>query len=148
MVREDFSRIISKLCDYYERKEPKNAAMEIWYSRCKAIPGEPLGYITQKITDNNETFPKNLPAAMWGAFTEWLQANPDKHAHKVFTHCPDCEEGLIFTAKHNEKFNAKYKYVFSCGKCGQSSIRQYPIAILSDLTAAGHAPRKWSETRA
>src|SRR5574343_592121 len=80
MVRNDFSRIITTLCEYYERREPKNAALEAWFARCRHIPAEPLDYIAQKIMENHETFPKNLPAAMRDTFTEWLQANPDKRA--------------------------------------------------------------------
>ena len=147
MVRNDFSRIITTLCEYYERKEPKNAALEVWFSRCKYIPTEPLDYIAQRIMENHESFPKNLPSAMRDTYTEWLQSNPDKRAVKTFTNCPDCEEGLIFTSKHQEKFNVKYKYVFSCGKCGQSTFRQYPKAMLSDLIAAGHTSRKWKEKK-
>jgi hypothetical protein len=142
MVKDDFGRVITKLCDYYERKEPKNAAMEVWFARCKPIPTEPLGYITQKIMDNNEIFPKNLPAAMWESFNEWLQANPEKRAQKTYTHCPDCEDGLIFTSKYSEKLKTKYKYVFSCGKCRQSEFRQYPMAMLHELAAEGHKSRK------
>lgn len=147
MVRNDFSRIITTLCEYYERREPKNAALEAWFARCRHIPAEPLDYIAQKIMENHETFPKNLPAAMRDTFTEWLQANPDKRAVKTFTNCPDCEDGLIFTSKHQEKFNVKYKYVHACGKCGQSEYRQYPRAMLEELVAAGHKSRKWKETR-
>jgi ribosomal protein S27AE len=147
MVRNDFSRIISTLCEYYERREPKNAALEAWFARCKHIPIEPLDYIAQKIMENHETFPKNLPSAMRDTFTEWLQANPDKRAVKTFTNCPDCEDGLIFTTKHQEKLKVKYKYVFSCGKCRQSEFRQYPTAMLFDLISDGHKPRKWTERK-
>lgn len=136
MELNEFVNSISVLCSYYERKEPKQSTLEVWHRWCHRIPSEPLTWIVRKIEEDYENFPRNLPGAVFEAYGEWQQANPDKMAAERYFYCPDCIEGLIFTQKIID--NMKYSYVFRCGRCRQSRTTAYPIAGRLDLLGEGY----------
>ena len=131
----EFTKLLKELTDYYERaKEPKHATVDLWFAKVKNIPSEPIDWIISKIEADNESFPRNLPGAVWGAFREWMQSNPDKVARSRKYHdCPDCSEGLIWARQ--EKNGRRYAYVFRCAHCKQSSLQAYPLAARVELMA-------------
>jgi len=136
MTLDEFTGIVTELSDFYERKQPKINTIDLWYQSIKRIPGEPVKWIARHIEDNYESFPKNIVSALWGGYTEWQQANPDKMAKESFFDCPDCSEGLIFARK--TKNNISYKYVFRCIKCKQSKCRSYPESSAAELKDNGY----------
>ena len=127
----EFTKALSTLCDYSERKEPKQSTIEPWFENVKRIPSEPIKWIVKKIQETHDSFPKNMPSAFWGSFGEWQQANPDKRAHESFFNCTDCLEGLIFAKKFIE--GKKYSYVFRCTKCRQNHNQNYPAMSRLEL---------------
>jgi hypothetical protein len=131
----EFSKILKEIGDYYERtKEPRHGTIDLWFDKVKHIPTEPIPWIVSKIEADNESFPRNLPATLWGAFREWMQMNPDKVACvQTFRECPDCSEGLIWARM--EKNGHRYTYVFRCARCKQSTVQAYPIAHRMELVA-------------
>ena len=129
--------MVSELCAFYERqKEPKQATIELWFKMVKNIPSEPILWITQRIKETHEVFPKNIPATLWGSYTEWQRVNPDKKAIENYFDCPDCNEGLIFATK--KKNDLKYRYVFRCVKCKQNHCRAYPLSSPMGLKEDGY----------
>lgn len=131
MQQIELVNLITELCSFYERKEPKQNTIELWFRLVKNIPSEPIKWITQRIFENNESFPRNITATLWATFTEWQSANPDKRAIENYFHCPDCNEGLIFASK--EKNGINYKYVFRCAKCMQNKTKAYPVMSRLEL---------------
>ena len=129
----EYNKFLKELSDYYERKEPKPGTTELWFSEVRKIPGEPLKWIAKKIENENDSFPRNLPSAVWGAYREWQQANPHKIAHKWREDCPDCQGGLIWARQARE--GVRYTYVFACARCQQCTASQYPRALRAELMA-------------
>lgn len=127
----EFTKILKDLCDYYERKEPKQGTVELWFEKIKRIPSQPIKWILHKIFDDHDAFPKNVPGALWASYREWQQANPDKVAVIDFFECPDCVDGLIWVkGVHKDHV---YGYVFRCAKCKQNHCQQYPMAYREEL---------------
>jgi DNA-directed RNA polymerase subunit M/transcription elongation factor TFIIS len=134
MEQFEFIKIIKDLCDYYERpKEPRQGTIELWFGKVKSIPSEPINWISKKIEDDYDSFPRNLPGAMWGAFREWQQANPHRMTEKQYFDCPECSKGLIYAK--NIKNGHSYGYVFRCAMCRQSTVVAYPMALRTELQA-------------
>ena len=130
----EFTKLLKELTDYYERaKEPRPGTTELWFGKVKNISSEPLAWIISKIEAENESFPRNLPGAVWGAYREWMQANPDRMAVKRFFDCPDCTDGLIWARM--EKNGQRYTYVFRCSRCRQSTVQAYPMVKRDELKA-------------
>ena len=130
----EFTTILKELSDYYERaKEPKHGTVELWFGKIRKIPSEPIKWIVRKIEDENDSFPRNLPGAVWGAYREWMQANPERMAVKNYFDCPDCTDGLIWARM--EKNGCRYTYVFRCARCKQSTVQVYPLAGRMELKA-------------
>lgn len=133
----EFTRVLKELTDYYERaKEPRHGTIELWFAKVKKIPGEPLPWIVSRIESENETFPKNLPGALWAFYREWLSANPDRVAHIQPRDCPDCTDGLLWATIR--KNGIQYSYVFRCCLCRQSMVQAYPLAGRRELGEDGY----------
>jgi hypothetical protein len=130
-----------EIAAFYERKQqPSQKTFDIWFDRIKNVPSESLMWITRKIQDEYEYWPKNITATLWSFYHQWLDSNPDKRAIENFFDCPDCDEGLITAYK--EKNNTKYRYVFRCTKCKQNKIAAYPRASRVELLGEGYEIRK------
>jgi hypothetical protein len=127
----EFAQSLKTLCDFYERKEPKQSTIELWFESVHKMPSEPLKWIVKKIQETHDSFPKNMPSAFWSGYTEWQSANPDKRATPSFFACSDCNEGLIFANKVVNKI--KYSYVFRCTKCKQNHNNNYPAMSRLEL---------------
>jgi hypothetical protein len=136
MKLEEFNDLLIELSAFYERKEPKQSTIELWYRLVNRIPSEPVKWITKKIETNYEAFPRNLTAALWSTYNEWQQAYPEKKSIENYFDCPDCVEGLIFADKN--KNNINYKYVFRCALCKQAHCREYPLAGVKELKSQGY----------
>jgi hypothetical protein len=137
MQMNEFTNLLNELSSFYERKEPKPTTIELWYHLIKNIPSEPVTWITKKIEENYESFPKNLTAALWSTYNEWQQVYPEKKAIENYFDCPDCHEGLIIVYKKVNNYN--YEYVFRCARCKQSRLRAYPLGGKKELLENGYS---------
>jgi hypothetical protein len=137
MKLPELTDLVNELSLFYERKEPKPATVELWYRLVKNIPSEPIKWITKKIEENYEAFPRNLTAALWSSYNEWQQAYPEKKAIEKYFACPDCKDGLILVYKLVNNYN--YEFVFRCALCNQSRVRAYPKAVLKELLNQGYS---------
>jgi hypothetical protein len=135
----EFKEFLRDIGIYYERKAPGDGTTDAWYERIKKIPHEPLGWITDKIYDQSETYPRNIPNIMWAFYREWIQANPNKIALQNFFHCPDCDsEGVLYLTKTVNGHD--YRYVARCRRCQQSSLRGLPEMTKGEAIAQGYTP--------
>jgi hypothetical protein len=131
MEKTEFVDLLKELSDFYERKEPKTSTIDLWYRLVQRIPSEPVKWITKKIEEVYEAFPRNLTAALWSSYTQWQQSYPEKKAKKVYFDCPDCNEGLIFAKKKNAPHVSEF--VFRCSRCRQDNTRAYPLSSRLEL---------------
>lgn len=129
----EFTQLLKELVDFYERKDPKPGTTELWFDKVRKIPSEPVKWIMKRIEDENESFPRNLPGALWVSYREWMQAYPDRVAHRQSQNCPDCTDGLIWARLI--KNGRRYTYVFRCSRCRQDTTEAYPVAGRAELMA-------------
>jgi len=133
MVRTELEAIVGNLGAFYERKSaPSAMTLELWMQKVKNIPSEAVGPIQDKIMDECEYWPRTLPATLWAMYHAWLEAHPEKRAHKDIVDCPDCEGGWLVLQKIiNNKFgrpmyeNAIPTFTAPCGKCRQLPMRNF-----------------------
>lgn len=130
--------MVTEFSDYYERKEPRPGTLDLWFKKVQAIPDEPLKWITAKLFDENESFPRNFPAAIWAMFRAWQAAYPEKMVPAFLIECPDCSDGTIRAWRRNEK-GIDYSYLFRCGRCKQSTIQAWPMMRKGELIADGYS---------
>ena len=141
MLRFDFERLITELCDYYERKEPKLGTVDLWFEKVKSIPSEAMPWIIKKICHENERFPNNLPGMLAALFFSWRESNPDKVASQARFYCPDCEDGTIQTWKIGANGRC-YSYLFRCARCRQDNTQAWPLAHRDELLRQGYEPEQ------
>ena len=141
MLLFDFSNAVNELCDYYERKEPKQGTKDLWFANLKNIPTEALPWIVKKICQENESFPRNLPGAIQAMYQAWRGAHPEKIAHEQKQDCPDCDDGTIRAWKIGNN-NRAYSYLFRCARCKQCTTEAWPFAYRGQLIADGYEPEQ------
>jgi len=95
MTRFEFMALAESLAAYYSAKTPGSKTIDLWFDMVQNIPAEALPWIEQKIYQEHDLLPRNLPKAIRELFEAWLQANPEKRAHKESVDCPDCEGGWL-----------------------------------------------------
>jgi hypothetical protein len=140
MVRNEFEDFLIDMGHFFERsKAPNSRTIDLWFEKIKAIPAESLKWITKKIQDEYEIWPRNITATLWAFYHQWLDAHPEKRAIETFFNCSDCDEGLITAYK--KKNDIKYRYVFRCSKCRQDHTKAYPIAARLELMNDGYEIR-------
>jgi hypothetical protein len=66
------------------------------------IPAEAVGYIIDKITDEADRMPANLPKAFREKFRAWQMEHPEKVARVVEPGCADCESGVLYLEKDGQ----------------------------------------------
>lgn len=133
----EFKEFLKDIGIYYERKAPSDGTTEAWFERVKRIPAEPLEWITDKIFETFETYPKNIPNTMWAFYREWIQANPSKIAIENFFHCPECDgEGIINLTKNVNGY--PYRYVARCKRCKQSDANGIPFMTRDEAVSKGY----------
>lgn len=134
----EFKEFLRDIGIYYERKAPNDGTTESWFERVKNIPGESVGWITDKIYDSFEAYPKNIPNTMWAFYREWMTANPHKVVSNHYFQCPACDgEGLITISKKVNGYD--YDYVARCSRCKQSDINGIPYMSREDAEKGGYS---------
>lgn len=138
MVRHEFTGMILRLADFYERKvKPLDNTMDLWFGKIKSVPSEAIAWIEKKIQDECEFWPRNITAQIWAFYHAWLQAYPEKRAEEQAVECPDCNRGLIHVQKLNER-KQWVDYTFRCGKCQQSNLNGIPMMPKRALLNQGY----------
>ncbi len=137
MVREDFDTFLMEMAAFYERKQqPAQKTFDIWFNKVQKIPAESLMWITKKIQDEFEIWPRNITATLWAMYHQWLDAYPEKRAIENYFYCPDCNDGLITARKAKNGVN--YRYIFRCTKCKQNHNRSFPLVSRAELMNDGY----------
>ena len=135
MVEKVFHDFVKGLCFYYERRDPREEALDLWFQAVRHIPDEPVEWMSAQIRSRHETFPRNLPVVMRELWQQWLEDHPQRRtSRKDEAPCLDCDDtGLI------SLFRKGSSYLFRCGKCKRSNLNGVPVAYLADLEARGYS---------
>jgi hypothetical protein len=135
MVEKVFHDFVKGLCFYYERRDPREETLDLWFEGVKHIPDEPVDWMSEQIRGRHEMCPKNLPLVMRELWQQWLEDHPQRRMHRnTGEPCPDCDDtGLI------SLFRKRSLYVFRCGRCKRSNLNGVPVAYLADLEARGYS---------
>jgi len=145
MTDTRFSEMMRDLATFYERKHPRDEAIELWYKRVKNIPDECVPWITDRIMEDNEMFPRNIASLCWALYHEWLRAHPEKYASKQYYDCKYCLEGIIYVWKERKedgKTGLPVSFLFRCGHCKQVDMKSWPMSRMEELLAEGYFVRR------
>lgn len=137
MVPREFGDTIKELCIYYERKKPTDASMDAWYKKVCRIENEAIPWIIDKIEDQINSFPQNIPATLLKYWDEWITSNRSNPIHdKSSNSCPECNGGLIHAYKIIN--NVRCMYVFACDTCKQCKFTAFPLKRKNQIIQSGY----------
>jgi len=135
MTRFEFMALAESLAAYYSAKTPGSKTIDLWFDMVQNIPAEALPWIEQKIYQEHDLLPRNLPKAIRELFEAWLQANPEKRAHKESVDCPDCEGGWLCLTRPVRGYKVPPTFSAPCGQCRRLRAGKY--MTLSEAFAEG-----------
>lgn len=135
MTRFEFMALAESLAAYYSAKTPGSKTIDLWFDMVQNIPAEALPWIEQKIYQEHDLLPRNLPKAIRELFEAWLQAHPEKRARKESVDCPDCESGWLILEKDQDPYRTPISATAPCGRCRQLRMPKY--LRLEDAMLAG-----------
>lgn len=135
MVEKVFHDFVKGLCFYYERRDPREETLDLWFQGVKHIPDEPVDWMSDQIRGRHDAFPRNLPLVMRELWQQWLEDHPQRRTNRnAGEECPDCDgAGLISLFRNGSR------YLFRCGRCKGSNLNGVPVRLLIDLEAHGYS---------
>jgi hypothetical protein len=102
MNESEFSQAANDIAVFLGASAPTATKILAWMPKVERIPSEAIGYIVEKITDESDRMPANLPKAFREKFRLWQMENPEKTAQIVQQGCPDCELGILFLEREGK----------------------------------------------
>lgn len=118
MTKDDFKIFVRTVGNYYGYKDIVNQdRFGLWYAQLKNIPEIALKHISNRIFEDKDSMPRNLPKVVKIYFSEWLSYNPERATSgKANTLCEDCSStGLLFYEKFSD--GRVYRFVARCAAC-------------------------------
>lgn len=102
MNESEFSQAANDIAVFLGASAPTATKILAWMPKVERIPSEAIGYIVEKITDEADRMPSNLPKAFREKFRLWQMENPEKTATIVQRGCSDCELGILFLEREGK----------------------------------------------
>lgn len=102
MTSSEFSEAAAHIAEFLGATAPTATKLMAWMPKVENIPTEAISYIIEKITDDADRMPANLPKAFRQHFRAWQMEHPEKVARVVEQGCRDCEHGILFLEKDGQ----------------------------------------------
>lgn len=119
----DFSQAANDIAEFLGASAPSASRIFAWLPKVQFIPAEALPYIVEKITDEVDRMPVNLPKAFREKFRAWQMENPDKVAKVIERGCADCEAGILHLERNGQTASIFCQcYSGNPGYVGRSSL--------------------------
>ena len=71
MTRDEFTDSVTKIVTYLGAKKPEDSAVKAWLAKVERIPTNALPYIVERITDECDRMPANIPKLFRALYAEW-----------------------------------------------------------------------------
>ena len=114
MTRLEFVEFLERVSTYFGAKRLMDEKrIESFYDQCHHVPHEALGWIEDRIYQEQDSMPRNLPKYIRALWLQWQDLNPERMVREpVECNAPGCEGGYIFV-RHREGWTA----VAYCDRC-------------------------------
>ena len=102
MTEQELTQASNQIAEFLGSPAPTATKIFAWMPKVERIPSEAIPYIVEKITDELDRMPPNLPKVFREKFRMWQAENPEKNAQIVQKGCPDCEMGILFLERDKQ----------------------------------------------
>lgn len=141
-MRDDsFAHAVNEIAAFLGSKEVPPHTKAAWFDKVQNIPEEALPYIVAKITDEVDAMPRNLPKVFKEKFRAWQMENPGKCVVVEQQGCKDCEGGVLFLERADERGQVHTGCIFC--QCYQGNAGYLGRSTLSYMERQG-----WRSTKA
>lgn len=141
MTDVEFVQAVNHITSYlgYQRTLTPQV-LAAWHNKIQSIPTEAVPYIVQRITDEAENMPRNVPKLFRELYSQWLVEHPHKGALAQEHFCGQCYDGILWLQRGTRTaaiFCACYRG--NPGQVGRSTLAAMRDQgwSLADLTGHG-----------
>lgn len=123
MTHADLTHALTEITVYLGAKMPSDAAVKAWLAKVERIPSEAVPYIVQRITDDADRMPANLPKAFRELYSQWLSEHPERAPREQKHFCGQCDDGILWLRRGHitaAKFCACYRG--NAGQIGKATV--------------------------
>ncbi len=123
MTHADLTQALTEITVYLGAKMPSDAAVKAWLDKVERIPSEAVPYIVQRITDDADRMPANLPKAFREFYSQWLAEHPERAPREQKHFCGQCDDGILWLRRGHitaAKFCACYRG--HAGQIGKATV--------------------------
>jgi hypothetical protein len=119
MDYQTFENLINNLFLFFQRKQPDEKLVKLWFSKTNSVPTEAGKWICSWICKEYETIPWNLPKVFLRGWHLYKRENPMRMTKQYErTNCPDCSgEGILWFRRFDCESSKTYEYACRCGSC-------------------------------
>ncbi len=118
MDKMTFTDAVEKIFRYYEYKAPERRRLEMIFDKVSAIDSKAVPWITDKITDDFDTPPRNIARAFRIYYARYCESYRATEKETETIECKSCHgEGFLFFRVANKFTGIKYRQVAICGDC-------------------------------
>lgn len=146
MTHADLTQAVTELTVYLGAKMPPDAAVKAWLAKVERIPSEAVPYIVQRITDDADRMPANLPKQFRALYGEWQAEHTTSTTPIQQTGCGECIEGILWLEKPGTGETAVIYctcYRGNPGAIGRASLATMQRQGWQKIDFSRYAPPTW-----
>jgi hypothetical protein len=110
MEKTAFTRWLHQALSYFERKEPSDETVDLWFQTVREIPAEALPWLYQELI-GLEAWPRNLPGFLQTRVRNWPGLS-----RQTQPHC-ECHRGTWEVAFWRPELDEWAIFSLPCGSC-------------------------------
>jgi hypothetical protein len=120
MERDTFDRMIEDLYSFFQvDRRPTSKVLAMWFDKTKGIPNLAVGWIRERIEEERDALPRNMPKWLMTYFAMWRQAHPESVIDQPVVPCTQCG-GYGFLWAKRPVAGYMLRVTFICGDCSNA----------------------------
>ena len=142
---ETFSHAVNQIAAFLGAKDVPGHTKGAWFEKVQSIPNEIVPYIVAKITDEADAMPRNLPKAFLERYRSFQAEFPEKFVSKVQKGCRDCDAGILWLERRDEKGRIETGVTYCA--CFDGNVGKLGRSTLAAMQSRGWSSQKRAEKR-
>lgn len=102
MSDAELLKAVQDIAFYLGAKAPDPKMAAVWHPKVKHIPASAVPHIVERITDECDRMPANIPKLFRALYAEWQASQPQQIKQVDSGGCPYCYDGLLWLIRGTE----------------------------------------------
>jgi hypothetical protein len=115
---QQFNSLVREFADYMDKAGITTRQIDLWHKKCEHIPVMARDYILDFLTNECNSFPRNLPKQIKEGWHLYQKAHPEKMTKEKLDGCTECDSrGIIWFKRFDKETGREAEFIARCSKC-------------------------------